>query len=957
MYRFPTCIHAVEHYAAAAGEHVAVADEHISLTYSQLDRLTDAAAHLLRRHVQAGEAVAVIADCSVTSVLAPLAAMKAACVYVPIYAQWPPHQIAAICRDANVRIAIADDHLCHLLPRNVTTIAASQLTAVTASESGALPHPAPSDLAFIVYTSGSSGQPKGCMLTHRNLTAQAANCELNADDISASYMPHNSVAFIHGTAGALSAGASIRIIPHNARLSPTDIAHYITRHNATAIMLPARIAAKMSAMELPSLRQMTGVGEAWQPQAIPSTFALYNSYGASEICGGALRHHITEDMTPMPVGTPLPFVDVLILDDELQPANDGQLAIAGEVVGAGYLNLPELTAKHFITLNGQRLFLTGDHARRLPDGNIVVDGRIDRMVKIDGWRVELDAIEAAIRQLPSVQAAAVRTFAHGQSQHLCAYFQSNRLQPADVRRRLQAVLPPYMVPTHITHLDSLPLTPSGKPDYPHLPEPQWQSGSADLPDELRRLTDIAQRVLSAPIPDADADLIALGLSSLSALELSIAIEEQLGMQISAAAILAFPTIAQIRDKATLALNLLRRQPSQPLYPLMAGQRRMVQGAIDHPHDPKNLIVLALEADGITAEQLQQAVNEVIDTHRYLCMQFTEVNGEIMQRRGCQRPPVVVKHLAEPCTVADMLAEARPWPILNEPLTRFVIFAADHQPVRLLIATMHAISDAASIHILINDICAACAGHALKPEIIDAFDLTLCEQQLETAPEGHRCRQFFDELCQDSFIVDRLSPVMPTDEPEAPGRLSFEVDTATVEAIAHRLAVTPNAVMVTTMMQAISVLTEQSKVLVSTFSNRRNLLAVSRTQGMLLRTLPIVWERGGHAPAAQVQQMQQRFRRLMLCDLYPFCNYADRHTIPMQFLYIFQEELASMTPPAPWRQLPLSAAADDATAICCVQVLPGRHTYNIIVEYNGLSYRRAHVERLAALWRANLNALL
>ncbi|MGN0222559.1 MAG: hypothetical protein ACI4AM_00885, partial [Muribaculaceae bacterium] len=124
-----------------------------------------------------------------------------------------------------------------------------------------------------------------------------------------------------------------------------------------------------------------------------------------------------------------------------------------------------------------------------------------------------------------------------------------------------------------------------------------------------------------------------------------------------------------------------------------------------------------------------------------------------------------------------------------------------------------------------------------------------------------------------------------------------------------------------------------------------------------RTLPIVWESNGIDPAAQVQQMQQRFRRLMLCDLYPFCNYAERHSIPMQFLYIFQEELASMTPPAPWRQLPLTAAADDATAICCVQVLPGRHTYNIIIEYNGQSYRRSHVERLAALWRANLNTLL
>ena len=956
MLRFNTIIDAIKHHAVAAGHRLAVADERCSLSFSQLDKLSTAAAHLLRRHTRAGEAVAVIADCSVTSVLAPLAAMKAACVYVPLYAQWPPHQIAAICRDANVRTAIADDHLCHLLTRDITTIAASQLTAVTASESGALPHPAPSDLALIVYTSGSSGQPKGCMLSHRNLALQGANYGLTDTDVSASFMPHNSVAFINDTFGALSAGASIRIIPHNARLSPTDIADYIARHNATAIMLPARIAAKMSAMELPSLRKMIGVGEAWQPQAIPSTFALYNSYGASEICGGALRHHITEDMTPMPVGTPLPFVDVLILDDELQPANDGQLAIAGEVVGAGYLNLPELTAKHFITRNGQRLYLTGDHARRLPDGNIVVDGRIDRMVKISGWRVELDAIETAIRQLTEVESAAVRTFDHGSSKHLCAYYTSMRLAPDAIRRHLQSQLPSYMVPTHITRVDALPLTSSGKPDYQNLHMPQWHSCCVDIPSDLSRISEIAQRVISAPIPNVDTDLIAMGLSSLSALELSIAIEEQLGLQITAAAILSAPSIRQILQNAQITLNLLRHHPQKELYPLMAGQRRMVQGAIEHPHDPKNVMAIALEAKGITGKQLHRAINQVIDSHKYLSTQFTKVNDEIMQRRSSERPPVVIKHLVRPCTEDDLKEASRPWSIFDTPLTRFTIFTCDNQPVHLLIATMHAISDGASIHILINDIIAACQGLALNPEIIDAFDMTLCEQQLETSDEGARCRQFFHDICHDCFIVDRLSPMPLTDAPEPAGRHTFEIDKNIVESIAHRLAVTPNALLTTTMMQTISTLTKQKKVLISTFSNRRNLLAVSRTQGMLLRTLPIVWESSDNSLESQVQQMQHFFRRLMLCDLYPFCNFAEEHHIPMQFLYIYQEELATMAMPRGWKQIPITGA-DDATAICCVQVFPGRYLYRIIIEYNGSTYRRADVERFAIEWHTNLNALI
>ncbi|MGN0224099.1 MAG: AMP-binding protein, partial [Muribaculaceae bacterium] len=173
MFRFNTILDAIKQHADSAGHQLAVADERCSLSFAQLDELSSAAAHLLHRHTRAGEAIAVIADCSITSVLAPVAVMKAACVYVPIYAQWPQHQIAAICRDACIRTAIADDSLCRLLPPEVTAIPISQITSITAPTVGNLPLPTPNHLALIVYTSGSSGQPKGCMLTHRNLAAQA----------------------------------------------------------------------------------------------------------------------------------------------------------------------------------------------------------------------------------------------------------------------------------------------------------------------------------------------------------------------------------------------------------------------------------------------------------------------------------------------------------------------------------------------------------------------------------------------------------------------------------------------------------------------------------------------------------------------------------------------------------------------------------------------------------------
>lgn len=953
MERRETVIERLRRVTSKGSDRLAVADERHHLTYRELESLTDGVARQLLTIVKPGEVVAVIADCSITAVVAPLAIMKARCAFAPIYAEWRRPQFEHICRDARIRVAIVDDGLVDLVPETVKTITLSETLDYIDNQVDELQTPSLEDLALIVYTSGSSGQPKGCMLSHRNLALQATNYGFTAEDITASFMPHNSVAFIHDIFGALCVGASIRIMSRDAKDTPATIAEFINVKRATTIILPARVAAEMSAMEFPTLRKMIGVGERWQPRQIPRGYQLYNGYGASEICGGALRYCITELQSTIPVGTALPNVGVEIVDEDLQPCDDGQLAIVGDAVGEGYLNLPKLTAEHFITLRGERVYLTGDRARRLADGNIVIAGRIDRTVKVSGWRVDLQAVEVAMSTQRDVEAAAVRAIQFGQDTVLCGYYQG-AIQPEALRDELRQSLPSYMVPTHIMRLEQLPLTASGKIDYPNLPAPQWHTHSDDLPDNLRQLLGIARSVVSAPIADIHTDLVSLGLSSLTALELSVAIEEQMGLQITAASILAFPTVAQISENARLTLNILRKFPVQDTYPLMADQRRMVEGAIEHPDDPKNVMTYAVEVDNVTSKQLEDAINKVFDNHEYLCVQFSRRDGKFVQRCGTERPPIKVIRLSKPCSEADMLAEASPWAILDAPLTRFAIFEAENQPIRLLVTTMHAVSDAASFHILINEIVDACNGKELLPEIIDAYDLTLCEQRFEASEEGARCRKYFEDICAAGYLVDRLNDEkLPA---ETPGVATFEVDTEVVEGLAHRLAVTPNVLMTTTMMQAIGDLTGHDKLVISTFSNRRNLMAVSRTQGMLLRTLPIVWERSTLAPPEGVRQMQQFFRRLMLCDLYPFCNIADEIGFEMKFLYIYQEELATMTPPAGWHPIAL-AAPDDATAICCVQVVPGCATYRILIEYNGRTYRRADIERLIAKWRSNIEIML
>jgi amino acid adenylation domain-containing protein len=425
----------------------------------------------------------------------------------------------------------------------------------------------PSNVAYVIYTSGSTGQPKGVIIEHRqainflhgmirawHITPASAILQFAAFTFDVSvmdmFMP-------------LLAGARVILAPPGTLHSPTRLAALIRDRHITFACLPPAVLALLTGQHFPELRTLLSAGEeltsdllrGWLREGLD----IYNGYGPTEASIGAtfMKLGPTTPLPP-PIGRPKPNYRAYVLDEHLNPVPvgvTGELHIGGTGVARGYLNRPGLTASRFIPdpfTPGQRLYKTGDLARRRPDGTIIFAGRIDNQVKVRGLRIELGEIETALLAHPDIAAAVVTvTTTTAGDKQLAAYLcprPGTTAEPASIRAHLTRTLPAYMIPTHLTTLPALPLTPHGKVDKAALPQPQPQRLAAAVrPATLIEtlMVDLYATVLNADQVGATDSFFDLGGSSLLAMRLITMIDTELEVNVGAAAVFLAPTPRQL----------------------------------------------------------------------------------------------------------------------------------------------------------------------------------------------------------------------------------------------------------------------------------------------------------------------------------------------------------------------------------------------------------------------------
>ncbi len=467
---FATCARQPERTAVVCGTD--------SLTYADLAAQARAlAAELRRRGVARGDLVGVRVTRSIDVPVAIMGTLLSGAAYVPLDPAYPAERLEFITAEAGIRHVVGQD-----VP------ARGHLPAPDAD----LPELAPTDRAYVIYTSGSTGRPKGCLITHGNvlslLEAALPLFDVGPDDRWTQFHSINFDVSVWEMWGPLVTGGTLVIVDPDAAYDPEALLDLLlTRQVTVFLQVPAVFRLLFEAhveAGRPShaLRYVIFAGEAVDLATAAAFVAgtagdvrLVNMYGPTETTVYATFKHLDDEAlrgttNRSPIGRALPHLSISLRDGDGVPVPDGsagEMWIAGAGVSGGYLGRPDLTAERFVTRDGVRHYRTGDLARRLAGGELEFLGRIDRQVKLRGFRIELAEIETVLRGCATVRDAVVEV-ARGQDlgDYLVAY-----VVPADdgfaagpVRAECERRLPPHMLPATYVVVPAIPLTPSGKVD-------------------------------------------------------------------------------------------------------------------------------------------------------------------------------------------------------------------------------------------------------------------------------------------------------------------------------------------------------------------------------------------------------------------------------------------------------------------------------------------------------------
>jgi amino acid adenylation domain-containing protein len=488
---------------------VAVSCGDQQITYDQLsDRAELLARHLRELGVGPEVLVGVFLERSIDAIVALVAVLKAGGAYLPLDPAYPRERVETILGDARPLVMLTEKKLLDKLPPHGARVVCldrddisgpDEMDVAVESRSGS------GNLAYVIYTSGSTGKPKGVMVTHANvarlLSATEAWFHFDERDV---WTLFHSLAFdfsVWEIWGCLLTGGKLVVVPFAVSRSPEEFYELLVKERVTVLnQTPSAFYQLMTvdqarrSAEL-ALRVVVFGGEALNFSALRPWFErhgdrkprLINMYGITETTVHVTYREVNASETgggaKSLIGVPIPDLQLYLLSDDRQPVKAGEVGeiyVGGAGVARGYLNRPELNAERFIAdsfseITGARLYKSGDLARMLPDGEIEYLGRGDGQVKIQGFRIEVGEVEAAIVGHPAICEARVtaHTDAAGTKRLVAYYVAENGLPVAarELSAHLGAKLPPWMVPSVYMPVETFPLTPHGKVDYAALPAP------------------------------------------------------------------------------------------------------------------------------------------------------------------------------------------------------------------------------------------------------------------------------------------------------------------------------------------------------------------------------------------------------------------------------------------------------------------------------------------------------
>ncbi|TWT10294.1 non-ribosomal peptide synthetase, partial [Reyranella sp. CPCC 100927] len=648
---------------------VALVHAGASLTYGELEQRADRRAHhLIRSGVGDGMIVGLCVERSLDLVINLLAILKAGATCLPLDRGYPQERLAFMLMDARPPVVIVDSAAQPVLPIASGTRTILVDAEAWDGETGAtgLAPCRPDSLAYVLYTSGSTGQPKAIAMPHRALSNLVSwHLARHHDPLSRRVAQLTPISFdvsFQEIFTALVGGKTLCLADHEARLDRKLLLDFVLKHEIHEVFAPqvlldqlADEAAARDATELP-LRHVFQAGEALRlsPNIVSlfgqrSAAVLHNHYGPTE------THVATATTLPpsqgdhtVSVGAPIANARAYVLDEALRivPVGvAGELYLGGACLAQGYLNRPGLTADRFLPDPfgvGGRLYRTGDRARWRRNGDLELLGRLDDQVKIRGFRVELGDVEAAVRACTGVREAVVTVADAGVAGRLIAHLtidSSVDVTATTLRRELGGKLPAFMLPAAFVVLEALPRLPNGKVDRRSLPAPIVASDVEHVAARTATeaaLCEIWADVLGVPKVGTRDDFFLLGGHSLLAVRIVSRLRQKLGRDVPLRTVFAHPVLADLATEVDRAASTTERaiQPrasKADRIPLSPAQESLWFLWKLEPHSAAyNLPGLVRLKGSLDVNALRGALRALVERHESLRTRFAEADGVAFQ---------------------------------------------------------------------------------------------------------------------------------------------------------------------------------------------------------------------------------------------------------------------------------------------------------------------------------------
>ncbi|HKI03783.1 MAG TPA: amino acid adenylation domain-containing protein [Thermoanaerobaculia bacterium] len=745
----------VEAQASRTPEAIAVELAGKRWTYRELDRRANRLAHHLRSlGVEPEVPVAICLRRTLDLPVAILGVLKAGGVYVPLDPSLPSERLAHMLAETGAPVILSEAAVSARLPRAAAERALdlARLDLAALADTPPPPRGGGEGLAYVIFTSGSMGRPKGVQVPHRALInhaiAVAERYGLHPGDRVLQFasigfdlaLEELFPAWLRGGAVVLRQGESLP--------SFADLLRILREEDMTVLSLPTAywqewVADLGSAAAPPESLRLLVVGtetasadrwRAWREKA-GERVRLINAYGPTEATITATVWEGSATGLPgprVPIGQPLRNVQAYVLDRHLEPVLPGvtgELHLGGAGIARGYLGAPGATAATFLPdpfsgRPGARLYRTGDLARSQAGGDLEVLGRADRQVKLHGVRIEPGEIEQVLARHPGVRGAVVALREEGQRKRLVAYVAAEACSVEELRRRAEEALPASMVPSSFVLLPNLPLTASGKVDLQALPAPepaksQGRHAAAPRTPIEELVARICAEVLGMEAVAPDDNFFELGGHSLLAAQVVSRIRAALGVELPLRELFEAPTIAALAER----LSAVRREsapaprvrpaPRTQALPLSYGQERLwFVSQLDPGTSLYNIPEAVRITGALDLALLDRCFREIGSRHEILRTTFPEIDGGVVQRIAAapalELARVDLGGLAAPAREREARRLAagqalRPFDLVRGPLWRVTLLRmGDGEHVAVLVLH-HIVADAWSVRILLREL--------------------------------------------------------------------------------------------------------------------------------------------------------------------------------------------------------------------------------------------------------------